>query len=409
MIGVNSINLYEEKSQCCACAACFNVCRRDAILFEEDIYGFEYPTVNIDKCIKCYACRKVCSYQGETLFNAPVDTYAAMATNNSLLMESASGGVFASISKNILRDGGVVYGCSMEFLDGRLEPKGIAISQQKELIKLQGSKYVHSNMSNSFDNIKQALEKETTVLFSGTPCQVDALKNFMSHQDITNLYTVDLICHGVPSKALFQSYIEWLNERLKGTVYSFKFRDKSLGDGLIAKIFYVDKKGQIREGLIPNNISSYYYYFLEGETYRENCYTCKYARKERVGDVTIGDFWKVEIEHPEFMVDAGGKLDTRLGVSAILCNTEKGKRLLDKYGTGLILEKSDVEKVAKWNCQLNHPSQNTKKRKAILDAYKTNGYQGVEAVFQQELGLRYYSRLIKSFKLNWKYSRRKQK
>ena len=268
----------------------------------------------------------------------------------------------------------------------------ICVEDPKELAKLQGSKYVQSDLGDSFVQAKQLLEQGRTVLFSGTPCQIDALNRFLSETDTRNLYTVDIICHGVPSAQLFQGYLKTLG----ASVRSFSFRDKTRGWGLNGRYTY--RTGdQEREKLFSPSVSSYYSYFLQAETYRESCYSCRYANLDRVGDITIGDFWGFEQEHPELLAEHGGPYDIRRGISEVLVNTRKGKYLLKQFGQGMLLSASETGRMTKWNRQLCGPSACSEERKAITKVYEKNGYPGVESMFRKELGIRLWARKLKAF------------
>ena len=219
-----------------------------------------------------------------------IKCYAAVNRNSKQLEKSASGGVFSAIATTVLNNGGVVYGSAMQNDEKAiLKVQHIRIDNSDELIKLQGSKYVKSSMEGVFEHVKADVESGKTVLFSGTPCQCAAVK--LKHPNADNLILADLICHGTPSQELFTDY---LNE-IKGNneVLSFSFRDKKSGWGLCAKI-ELKNGDKVFSKQIPCDISSYYKMFLRGETYQKGCYSCKFASKERVGDLTLGDYWGIE-------------------------------------------------------------------------------------------------------------------
>lgn len=357
--------------------------------------GALYPQVDAGKCIDCQLCRRICAYQTQkTSENMPLLAYAAVAKDRKLLDRSASGGVFATLAGAILNADGAVFGCSMEQENGTLIPKHICVESKEDLYKLQGSKYVQSDLGDTFKQVKQLLKQGRTVLFSGTPCQVDALKKYIEGKQSQNLYTVDLICHGVPGAKLFQDYLAQLS---KDRVTEFRFRDKTLGWGYTIKYCVTDDRGNQRRKTLPRELSSYSTYFLASETCRQSCYTCRYANLNRIGDVTIGDFWGIEEEHPDFLAENGGSFSVREGISAILVNTEKGVRLLEEYGQKLHLKESYSEAVAKWNRQLTGPGKHTDLRKEIVEQYEKNGYTSVEKLFRSRLGVQLYVRKLKHF------------
>lgn len=387
----------ESDAQCCGCGACEAVCPVNAIKMIPQEFGALYPYVDDQKCIGCRQCERVCVFKADEPRNgAPSNVYAAVCSDSGVLEKSASGGVFASLAQYFLAQKGVVYGCSMELRDNKLVPLHVGVDSAGDLYKLQGSKYVQSNVSHCFREIKEYLKQGRKVLFSGTPCQVAAMKSFLSNVETDNLYTVDLICHGTPGTALFQEYIALLEKQKKGKVNAFSFRDKCYGWGLTASFEYVTGRSIKKKQVLTPETSSYYSLFLRSETYRESCYSCPWAKQERVGDITLGDYWGVEAEHPEYLTENGGKLNVQSGVSQVIVNTPKGAQLLDICGGGIVLEKSDIQKAAKWNRQLSEPSSHTEERDSILRCYRQNGYAGVEKHFRKQAGIKYYVRILKN-------------
>lgn len=401
--GKNDIILVADKGKCCGCGACALVCPVHAISMDEEELGCLYPVINHEICIKCGKCEKICSYKTDVVGRSnPQKTYVAATKKKDSLQYSASGGVFAAIADAFLKKSGVVFGCSMENVDGVLTPVHIGIQEDDELIKLQGSKYVQSDLTTTYQEVKKLLSQEKQVLFSGTPCQVAGLKAYLVNQDISRLYTIDIICHGVPSKKLFQDYINELSKHWGKRVVDFSFRDKTFGWGAASKVGYVSKVGcDSKAGyvtrMIPSELSSYYSLFLASEICRESCYSCQYATSERVGDITIGDFWCVEEEHPEYMAHQGGSFNTSEGISCLMVNTDYGKELVKEFGELLELKESQYARVAKWNKQLCKPSECTQKRKQLIQIYRLKGWSGIEKQFRKDLGVRYYVRKIR----NW--------
>lgn len=391
------ISLAQMNQECCGCGTCATVCPVGAISMVPRELGCLYPQIDSQKCIGCHACQKVCAYgKAEQIRNEPLCAYAAVAEEDALLQKSASGGVAAMLTRNVLDAGGIVYGCGLETEGGCLKPKHIGIQSREEAEKLQGSKYVQSDLGGIFPEIRQKLAQRKTVLFTGSPCQVDSLKRYLKDTDTARLYTVDLICHGVPSAALFQGYLQQLGERENGTVTHFSFRDKTDGWGLRARYRLLRRNGTDKTVILAPGLSSYYTFFLESEIYRESCYTCPYAGLARIGEITIGDFWGIAQEHPELLQENGGALKERNGVSAILVNSPKGKQLLEEFGAGLRLAESSPEKVTKWNSQLSKAAEHSALRNKLIGAWNQNGYKGIEKVFRKKLGIRYPVRLLKT-------------
>ena len=208
----DKIILFDDKKNCCACGACMNVCPKDAIRMEEDDYGFLYPQIDETKCVQCGACKKVCAYQNGSKLFEPKQVFVAVSKNKKQLLNSASGGVFAAVATKILKDGGVVFGATLDFENGHANPHHIKIENQKQLTKLQGSKYVQSAIGITYKQTKDYLKKGRIVLFSGTPCQISGLYEYLG-KEYDNLYTIDVICHGVPNAKFFDDYLQIEKQR----------------------------------------------------------------------------------------------------------------------------------------------------------------------------------------------------
>lgn len=376
--------LFDKKENCCGCAGCLNICPVGAITMKCDEYGFEYPEICEGICINCGRCKRVCGYQNESILHSPIFAYAAVSTNTDV-MDSASGGVFASISdKFLLPNENTVVGASLESIDGKITPKHIAVHSAEGVKKLWGSKYVHSDTSQIFSEAENLLKNNKKVLFSGTPCQVAALYSYLG-KDYDNLYTIDLICHGVPSRKMFDDYLSFISDKY-GRVKDFVFRDKKHGLAFVSRAV-CEKNGKESVKYIQYGENAYYTYFLQGNTYRDCCYSCKYATQKRVGDITIGDYWGIKAQHPELFNGTHPEFNADKGISCLLINTQKGERLIDIYGTGLSLHKSTFEKIAAENSQLKIPSVPKGDREGIMNAYKTGGYRQVDRIFKKQAGV----------------------
>lgn len=369
------ITLFKKKDDCCACGACLNICPKDAISMVSDENGFPYPQIDNDICIECGMCIKTCAYQNLTESNTTIAAYVAASKNKQQIKDSASGGIFAAIATYILEQNGIVYGAALTRESQKFIIKHIGIRDKSDLKKLQGSKYVQSDIGLVFREIKNHLQEGIKVLFSGTPCQCAGLKGFLK-KDYQNLILIDIICHGVPSQQLFNDYIDTVFKKFSNP-QNFIFRDKSYGWEHCAKI-YADDKCQT----IPARTTSYFTLFLDSIIHRDNCYSCKYACKNRPGDLTLGDYWGIQEQHPELL--GRGTYLLQDGISCIIVNSEKGKNTLDRISDFIYFDKSDYNKIAKKNSQLIHSSQkNDILRTIIFELYRTTGYQGVEKFFQK--------------------------
>jgi len=328
---------------------------------KSDEDGYTFPEINNNLCIECGLCKKVCAFQNTPVVdNEPIATYVAINKNKDVLSSSASGGIFGALASIMFEKNGVVFGCAY---NDDMEPEHICVNNSTDMKKIQGSKYVQSTINTTYIEAKEYLKVGKWVLFTGTPCQIAGLKSYLG-KDYDNLITADIICHGVPSADFFKGYIKHLEEKLKGKVIDFKFRDKSKGWGLMGKVIY-KKDGKVLDKLIPPITSYYYNYFLKGDIYRENCYECKYACSKREGDFTMGDYWGIEKAHP--------KIETKNGVSALLVNSKKGMSLIDDLTKYVALTKSTFKKAREQNGQLNKPTEKRKEREAILKIWHERG------------------------------------
>lgn len=378
---VMGIVLFENKKSCCGCGACANICPKAAITMKPDEWGYSYPVVDLNRCVLCGACKKVCSYQNGILLHEPIRAYAAVNKTKNQLKTSASGGVFAAVATYFLESGGVVFGAALDFEGGHPIAHLIGIDDVSQLWRLQGSKYVQSAVEQTYKQAKQNLDAGKNVLFSGTPCQIAGLYGYLK-KEYDNLWTIDVICHGVPNIKFFDDYLSIEGKKRGGVPIGYSFRDKKRGWGMNARLDLRYLLGKEKSIYIPARLTSYNTLFLDGDIYRENCYVCPYARKERVSDMTIGDFWGIEREHPELLKQ--GDFDEKKGISCVLANTKKGMVLCEKLSDRICLHESLFVKIAKKNGQLNHPSVHSERREMVMEIYEKSGYDGVEKWFHKK-------------------------
>lgn len=296
---------------CFGCRSCEQICPNNCILIKKDSEGFHYPIVDTLRCSECGLCKAHCpclidTSQDDQLSKTLV--YAATSIDSNILKNSSSGGVFSVLASEILRKGGVVFGCAF---DDKFEARHIAVDKLKDLKKLQGSKYVASDLNDTYSRVKTIVKKNRWVLYSGTGCNIAGLKAFLG-KSYPSLITADIICHGTPSQKLFSKNIDYLHRKLGEKILSYEFRCKEKrGWGLNYQI-----KTRTKNIVKQADSDPYYASFLTGKTYRHSCYACKYAKPEREGDFTLGDFWGIELFHPEFY--------SSKGISLLMINTKKG-------------------------------------------------------------------------------------
>lgn len=388
-------DLIKDLQQCSGCGVCASVCHTNAITMREDSMGFAYPDINSAMCVSCGKCVEMCPY-GKEAGVEPLEAYAAVNRQQELTEASTSGGVFAALAHSCANDESAVVGAVMdcgEFVN----VYHLLSHSPADIYLMQGSKYVQSDVSACFDAVLASLTNGETVFFTGTPCQVAAIKRLTGDPD--NLITADLLCHGVPSRKMLSDFLALLSRRLGGKVVDMKFRDRHYNHPFTAT-FHLNKGFRIRAYRISNRYLSYYQNWREGMIFRESCYSCPYASTKRVGDLTMGDFWGVDKYFAREM--RGGQMDRRALWSCLLVNTEKGREFLKKNGSKLQLQPAKVSWIALENQSLNIPVSKPEGRQELIDTYREKGYPGVEKMFLKERGgiLRFYWRIWQHIRRN---------
>lgn len=321
-------NISAINKKCVGCRSCEQVCPKRCIKIDINKEGFWYPKVAEQSCVSCGKCLRACPVENEKLHrNRPIEVWAVRNKNNIDVMRSASGGVADMATQIILKSGGVVYGAAY---DEKLSVSHIEIKNNVEREKLQSSKYVQSDLNDCYTKVKQCLAKGNKVLFTGTPCQIAGLYSFVG-KDQDGLYTIDLICHGVPSPKLFQKYLEYQNQKMKGNVIYFNFRSKDKRGWGTQYLLKTKTKTKTK----PLSLDRYGKHFMDGDCYRECCYRCAYANLERTGDLTVGDFWGIAKSHPEFY--------SSKGVSSVFVNTEKGQWIFEQIKDMANIQAATIE------------------------------------------------------------------
>lgn len=343
-----------EQVKCTGCGSCANKCPKDAITMQQNAEGFLYPVVN-DNCIDCGLCVKSCPAI-EYNFKNPIKPkcYAVWAEKE-IREVSSSGGLFSVLANRVLKHKGIVVGAAW---DKDFGVQHIIVDSKKDLYKLRSSKYVQSVIDDTlFNEIKDYVQSGKEVLFSGCPCQVAGLQKFLG-QEYDNILYVDIVCHGVPSPKVLKAY---LNEvRGDKNIKSVDFRDKKyFGWQTITAIKFDDNSEYIRNYWD----STWHKAYAQGLHVRECCGGCKYAKTQRVGDITIGDFWQIHRFKPEYN-------DWR-GTGLALINTEKGDRAFNAIKNKLVLaEEMPLENAAQYNGQLRAPIKLSESRKVFFDTFE---------------------------------------
>lgn len=324
-----------EKSKCCGCSACADSCPAQAIIMANDKEGFLYPLINAAKCVDCGVCRKVCVFSSDHAnetpiydfhYNTPL-TYGAKHKDECVRKLSRSGGVFTALSDYILEKKGVIYGCKMDEEYQVVHMRGITKDMRD---RFRGSKYCQSDTSNIFKKVSTDLKSGKYVLFSGTSCQTAALRAFLYSGEVIQdkLYCVDILCHGVPSPLLWKKYLDHISKKYRGMVESIEFRDKRrYGWKSHFTTFQINGK--------LHSSRDYPMLFINDNFLRPACYYCRYKTEQHPSDITLGDYWAVDKALPGF--------NDNKGISLVLINSEKGKRLFDSAKDALEISEADFD------------------------------------------------------------------
>jgi coenzyme F420-reducing hydrogenase beta subunit len=343
----------KTKYDCTGCGACSAVCPVNCITFVRDGEGFDYPIAD-SRCINCGNCERVCPIMNnEDLFYTEnvQKSFAGRHQEDAIWEKSASGGAFTAICNAYCNSGDVIYGAKF---DGT-EVIHDYIKSVENIGPFRKSKYVQSNMQNSYKEIKNQLLQGHKILFSGTPCQIAGIRNYLG-KTYANLLCVDLVCHGVASPGVFERYISYIEDKYKEKVKSYTFRGKKAKLGkllqhVITIEFQSGKKVQFENDLFNTA-------FIQTLLIRPSCSKCRYAKLQRVGDLTIADF---KNKH-ELLPDAKG-LDN---FSTIIVNTDKGQQVLEKLKSMMKLYSVDIIDIQKTNPPIRNASVMNKSREEFF-------------------------------------------
>ncbi len=335
-----------KKEKCCGCHSCYNICPKKAITMVKDSEGFLYPKVSENMCINCGKCIQSCPGIKIPDMNTFDKAYACYAKREEEHLSSSSGGFFAVLAREILKENAIVCGAAF---DDSVKVKHIITDNISDLEKIKKTKYVQSTIGQTYSQIKGVLKTGRKVLFSGTPCQVAGLKLYLG-QDYVNLICIDLICHGVPSPEVFARYI--LEKGGEHKVTAMAFRNKHPGTRSRTLDYWLDNGERISESYEE---SPYIKGFIQNLYVRPSCFQCKYKGIERCSDITIGDFWSIDEFHPGFSDDKG--------TSAIILHSEKGIQLFEKTMDQLAYVEVASHEIGVWNpCLYKSVDENSKRK-----------------------------------------------
>ncbi len=344
-----------QEELCTGCFACVNICPQKCIKMVEKEYGCIYPDFELGKCTNCNMCKEVCPNNSFLHRSVAKNVYAAWSKKEDDRISSSSGGVASVFSKNIIKIGGVVFGAigrSYEVAHNMADNLG-------DCLLFKGSKYVQSHINDSFTVAKDSLLSGREVLFIGTPCQIAGLLRYLG-KPFDNLITCDFICHGTPPQKLLKDHLTNILKRNNLSDLEVSFRESN---GFFLSVM-------VPEGKIYCKVwfkDLYYIGFMRSLFLRPSCYNCTFATKERISDVTIGDFWGLGTKK-------SFNYDTSKGVSVVMPNTKKGETFLELCESDLQLFERSLEEAVMGNPALNSPPSPHTKSDKFVKLYRQFGF-----------------------------------
>lgn len=367
---------------CVGCGNCTYVCTKNAIVMKQNRYGFVYPKIEKELCIDCGRCCSVCPQtRGVEISDDEHEAIMAVTKSRDIWRKSASGGVFGTLAHYWLNcPNSLVYGAA--YIDRKV--KHISISEKEDIFRIQGSKYVQSDVLGISMEIKKRIKEGKKVLFSGTPCQCSALKALLDEDERKHVCIIDLICHGVPS-------MKHLNKDLDG--YRFKGKTVKLDFRIKQKNYFSNSAFALQifqstgfKFVIMSDRDPYFNLFMKGKNFRESCYQCKYANFNRVGDITIGDCDSHK-QYPDFY--------PHTAVSTIIINSEMGSILWNQVKHLFEYRKLDMNMEAKYNHQLVQPFKKPKDYETVMEEFETLTIKALRQKYARPSNARYYiSRIL---------------
>lgn len=344
----------KNKSECCGCGACGQICPKNCITMKEDEEGFLYPVVEYERCIKCELCERACPVISQCRQEHEEKVYAAVSKDRELVGRSSSGGMFGILARYVLNKNGAIFGAAF---DEEMELIHCAAETEEECRKFHGSKYIQSNTKNTFVECKRYLDAGRYVLYTGTPCQIAGLKQYLP-TDYDTLLTVELICHGVPSPGIWRQYIKELETESGHKVIGANFRYNDKG---WTEYRFRTKYDNGEENVVSSDESSYFAGFLNELTLRPSCHECSHRIQYSKCDLMIGDFWGVEKYYQDF--------DVRRGVSALIVLSDKGEQVFGEIKDQMNYVDSALSIVLPMNGCINSSVFPHRNRQKMMEAY----------------------------------------
>lgn len=322
-----------DKSQCCGCWACENICPKHCIRMEEDNEGFRYPKVDTEKCIECGLCEKVCPLKQPKQDDTVPESFVVQNKDAQILRNSTSGGFYSAIAGYVIEKGGVVFGASF---NENMTLRHTYSETLEGCTQFRGSKYVQSLIGDSYTQAKKFLDAGRLVVFSGTPCQIAGLYGFLRNRKYENLITVDLVCHGTPSPRLLDRYLTHYATLADSPVTDYRSRDKHYGYNYsTATITFADKTKQYHRGKEADMMLRLYFSNICS---RPSCYQCHFKTLHRMSDITIFDCWDAHSVSSKF---------SSKGATNVFIHTAHGENVFRQIKDDFVWSPSDIVPIIK--------------------------------------------------------------
>ena len=347
---------------CTGCSACKEICPTKAITMEVDDRGFLYPIIDNSLCINCKKCEQKCPNNIDFNYSIDFDSrkaYALCNKDDDIRSKSVSGGAFSVFAKNIIDKGGSVYGA---MYDPQLNVIHGRATTFEDVDKFRGSKYVQSDIRESYSLIKKDIDDELPVLFTGVPCQTAGIVAFFNYKVPDNLFLIDILCHSCPSPKVFKGHLDFIEDKFGEKITRYRCRSKNKGWRGHNETVELSKSGLVKKNYMA--IQLYSIFFGSTLIARPSCNNCKFAYKTKYSDITIGDFWGIENFHPQ--------LDDNKGTSCVMINTSKGDNLFSEITENINFIESTTKKMFNSNHTVAIPLRADNER--FWEDFNNNGY-----------------------------------
>jgi polysaccharide pyruvyl transferase WcaK-like protein/coenzyme F420-reducing hydrogenase beta subunit len=321
---------------CTGCYACISSCPENCLSMRQDTEGFWYPAINAQKCTDCGLCLKVCPVINDVKVDnvEPKKSYACVNKNDSVRLESSSGGIFSLMAETVIQNNGFVFGAAFNSI---FEIEHTCINKKQDIQKLRGAKYVQSRIGDIYKKAEGLLLNDATVLFCGTPCQISGLKLFL-RKTYENLLCVDFICHGVSSPAVWKKYVEYRVKQAESPPRKINFRDKTNGWANFSMVFHFQNDAVYRE---TRRKDYYLKAYLQNICLRPSCHACRFKSLNRQSDITLADFWGIRNVAPGMNDDKG--------ISLVMLNSVRGQDFFNRIKDSVIYKEVDVHQAILYN------------------------------------------------------------